>query len=215
MVSSLDSDRQIDCSRAFLLSEGDSGLTAGGGALRVDTRELLHNDFAIARGEERVSEPIEFVRAEGRTPGDLIGTTYTTLTIVSQRFIDVLREHHFMGWTTFPILVRFEDGSDLERYFGLAVTGRCGAIDDSLSEPIILPPPVPSGRARSALRGVCFCPDTWDGSDMFCAQDYAGVFVTERVKETLERAGVTNVAFRRLSEIERIWRADRSVINSD
>lgn len=184
-------------------------------ALRVSSRELLRNDFALARGEERPSEPIEFVPAEGRIPGDLIGTTYATITLVSERFLDVLREHGFTGWTTFPARVFLGDGRELDGYHGLAVRGRCGAIDDSLSEKVTLPPPVAAGRARPGLRGLCFPPESWDGNDVFTAEGYAGAFVLERVKEALERADLTNVAFRRLSEIERVWRADRSVIQAD
>lgn len=65
------------------------------------------------------------------------------------------------------------------------------------------------------MRGLCFPPESWDGSDIFTAEGYAGIFAVEAVKEALEGAGVTNVDFRRLSEIERIWRADRSVIPAE
>jgi hypothetical protein len=35
------------------------------------------------------------------------------------------------------------------------------------------------------------------------------------VKEAIEQTGITNVDFRRLSEIERTWRADGSLIQDD
>jgi hypothetical protein len=90
----------------------------------VSSRELLDNDFALARGEESPSEPIEFVRDEGRKLHDVIGTTYATLSLVSERFLDVLREHSFTGWTTFPVRVLLDDESGL-------------------------PPPVPGGRSAN------------------------------------------------------------------
>jgi Immunity protein family (Imm11) len=214
MVSGRGSER-LECSQAFELGEGYEGLGPGSRGLRVRSRELLGNDVALARGEEQPSDPIEFVRDEGRTPHDLIGTTYATLVLVSERFLAVLREHGFSGWTTFPVTVSLDDGSELESYRGFAVTGRCGAIDDSLSEEVVLPAPAPGGRARPGLRGLCFPPESWDGSDIFTAEGYAGIFVVEAVKEALEEAAVTNVDFRRLSEIERIWRADRSVIEAE
>lgn len=215
MASSLDSDRRLECSQAFDLGEGYEGLGPGGRALRVRSRELLHNSSEIARAEEKVSEPIEFVRDEGRKPHDLIGTSYGRPLLVSERFLDVLREHGFTGWTTFPIRVFLDRGSELEGYHGFAVTGRCGPIDDSLSEEVILPPPAPGGRARAGLRGLCFPPESWDGSDIFTSEaGGAAIFVVERVKQALEEAGVTNVAFERLSEIERIWRADGSLIET-
>lgn len=146
----------------------------------------------------------------------MIGTAYVTLTLVSERFLAVLRQHNFAGWTTFPVrVVLSEDGRELGGYHGLAVTGRAGPIDDSLSEEVVIPPPVPEGRASPGLRGLCFPPESWDGSDIFTADNEAAIFVVEPVKAALEAAGVTNIDFQRLSEIERTWRADRSLIEAE
>jgi hypothetical protein len=145
----------------------------------------------------------------------LIGTTYGLPVLVSERFLDVLREHGFTGWTTFPVRVFLHDGSELKGYSGFAVTGRAGPIDDSLSEEVILPPLVPSGRARPGLRGACFAPESWDGSDFFACGDSSAITVTETVRQALEAARLSNVAFKRLSEIERIWRADGSIIEGE
>jgi hypothetical protein len=213
--SSLGSERQLKCSEAFDLSEGYEGLGPDGRALRVSSRELLDNDLALARGEARPAEPIEFVHDEGRTPHDVVGTTYGRPILVSERFLDVLREHRFTGWATFPVRVFLGDGSELDGYHGLAVIGRAGPIDDSLSEEVILPPPAPHGRAHRGLRGACFPAETWDGSDVFACGESSGITVTEAVKQALEEAKITNVAFQRLSEIERIWRADGSLIAAD
>lgn len=72
MASSPDSERRLDSSEAFELGEGYEGLGPRGRALRVSSRELLHDDFALARGDDRPSEPIEFIRDEGRTPHDVV-----------------------------------------------------------------------------------------------------------------------------------------------
>lgn len=103
-----------------------------------------------------------------------------------------------------------DEGSELDGYHGFAVIGRAGPIDDSLSEEVVLPPPAPQGRARRALRGACFPPESWDGSDVFACGESSAITVTEAVKEALEEAQISNVAFKRLSEIERTWRADGS-----
>jgi hypothetical protein len=125
----------------------------------------------------------------------------------------VLEGEGFTGWTTFP--VRVDDrGTQRRDYEGLAVVGRCGAIDDSLSEEILLPPPVAGGRSARALRGLCFPPDSWDGTDVFTAEGRTDVFVVERVKAALELTGITNVGFDRLSEIERTWKADGSLLEA-
>lgn len=198
MVSSRAS-RQLSPADAYDLSEAWER-----GALRVSRREVLHSPFEIGRGEERPTRPIVFVRSEGLTPRDVIGTTYATLTLVSEHLLHVLRGHGFSGWTTFPIEILFGNNQRLIGYEGLAVTGRCGGIDDRLSQKIVLDAPAtPGGRSRPGLRGLCFSSETWDGSDVFTSDDRASIFVVERLKVALVDAGVTNVQFRRLSEVER------------
>jgi hypothetical protein len=203
-------DTRLECWQAFNLAEAFEP-----GALRVKSRELVHGAFELARAELRPERPIDYVRDEGRTPHDLIGTTDAVVTLVSDRLIAILRAREFRGWTTFPVQIFLDDGSTLDGYLGLAVTGRSGPIDDRFSEDAIQPPPVSGGQPGRALRGLCFEPESWDGSDIFTPEGYAGRFVVEAVKNALEEAGVSNVEFRRLSEIERIWRADGSVIESD
>jgi hypothetical protein len=183
--------------------------------LRVSGRDEIANYFALARGEDLPLEPLEFVRASGGKPHDLIGTTYAVLQLISPRLIALLEEHGFTGWTTYPAKILLDDGSEVEGYRGLAVTGRCGPIEDDLSERIMLRPPVPTGRSMPGLRGMCFRPDTWDGSDIFTPEGFAAVFVVERVKEALETAGITNITLERVSEIERTWRADGRVIEAE
>jgi hypothetical protein len=208
--------RQLDCAEAFALSEGREGLGPTNRALRVRSRKLLQNNIAIARAEHVPGAPIEFVRDEGRKAYDVIGTTYSSLLLVSSCLTAVLRNHRFTGWTTFPVRILGSDGNELDGYSGVAITGRCGPIDDDLSEKVTLPPPIPHGRARLGLRGLCFGPDTWDGSDLFTSEmGGAWIFVVERVKDALENAGLRNLEFRRLSEIERAWRADGRLIESE
>jgi hypothetical protein len=189
----------------------DEGATLGAnrsGGLRLKCRERIDNPFALARGEARPTRPLKFVPAEGRVPHDFIGTTNASVHLVSAKLQDVLDEHGFTGWTTFPVMVIDDDGAELPGYAGLAVTGRCGPIDDRLSERITLPPHFGGGPERRGLRGIYFRPDSWDGSDLFAPKDSASVYVVERVKDALAAAGVTNVQFERLSEFERTWRAN-------
>jgi hypothetical protein len=202
--------RRLECWQAFDLAEAFEP-----GALRVRSRELQHRAFELARAEFRPEGPIDYVRDEGHTPHDLIGTTDAAVTLVSSRLLAILDERKFSGWTTFRVQIFLDDGSTLGEYAGLAVTGRSGPIDDRFSKDVIQPPPVPGGQSGRALRGLCFEPESWDGHDIFTPEGYAGSFVVEAVKDALEEAAVSNVEFRRLSEIERIWRADGSVIGSD
>ncbi|MFN8149665.1 MAG: hypothetical protein U0R24_00875 [Solirubrobacterales bacterium] len=188
---------RLDCAAAFALSEEFNR-----NALRLSSRELLHNDLALLRGEVQPSEPIEFVRDEGSDARDWVGTTYATLQLVSPKFLRLLDEHGFTGWTTFPVELALDISQALEGYRGLAITGRCGRIEEEMSERITLPPPVPQGHSRPGLRGLCFEPDSWDGSDLFMPEDSAWVLATEQVIGALKYAGIVGVVYRRRSEIE-------------
>lgn len=203
----------MDCSEAYLLGEGEAGLSSGGRALRVSSRDLLDDPAAIARAEVKVSAPITFVREEGSEAMDLVGTTYAVLFLVSDRFIRVLHQSRFTGWGTFSVDLEGVEGITPDGHRGFVVTGRCGPIMDELSQSVIVPPPVPGGRSSRQLRGLCFQPETWDGSDVFMPESGGWVFVVEEVKDALEAAGMTNVEFRRASDVHRAWRADGSVID--
>lgn len=168
--------------------------------MRADVLDLQIDPFRLARGEERPHEWIRCVRAEGRRLLDVVGTTYAFLKLVSPRFIAVLEDHRFRGWTPVPVELDVRGG---DGYAVLAVTGRAGPIDDALSERITIPAPVPQGEAGPGLRGLFFRRDTWDGSEVFTSQDRASIFVTPTVKEALETAGITGAEFERLSDIER------------
>ena len=213
MASRSDSEISLDCAHAYELGEGREGLKSGGGAVRVRSRTSL-DQFALLRAEYIPSEPVTFEWDSGDQPLDVIGTTHASLILVSMRFVDVLRQHSFTGWTTWPALIQWPDGGDLGGYRGIAVLGRCGPIDDSLSDEVVLPPPVAGGRARRALRGLCFAPDSWDGSHIFtCDSGGGAIFVTEAVREAVARAHLTNVSVMKLADIERTWRADGSLID--
>ncbi len=201
----------LPCTDAYAMGEGDAGLGQGA-ALRVRSRNLLDNVEALVRAEASPPEPIPFVADEGNDAQDVIGTTYGVLLLVSDRVVRVLHEHRFSGWATFLVQIELQGGARLEGYHGIAVTGRAGPIDDNLSERIVLPAPVPGGREAPGLRGLCFPPESWDGSDLFTAERSLGLFVVEDVKVALEEAGITNIDFRRLSDIERTWRANGDLV---
>ena len=97
-------------------------------------------------------------------------------------------------------------------YDGLAVTERCGPIDDSLSAEVILPP---QHLEDALVRGcVCVFSESWDGSDISTAGGYAGSFVVAPVKDALENAHHQCVLRAQLRD-RAIWRADGSIIASE
>lgn len=206
----------LACSDSFLLGEGEAGLGHRARAIRGRYASGESNDrvAALARGEVEPSEPVAITQDEGREPMDYMGTTLAAGRLISERFRTLLVQGGFTGWRTYPVRVELSDGRVLDGYHGLAVTGRAGPIDDSLSESVVIPPPVPEGRASRGLRGICFEPASWDGSDLFMCGDYLGVAVHRSVRDAIVEAQISNVELRCLAQIERKWQADGTVIGS-
>ncbi|MFQ5423999.1 MAG: hypothetical protein ACE5F9_08465 [Phycisphaerae bacterium] len=174
-------------------------------ALHVRPRndEDIEDVSALYRARVRPDKPLvfEFFKgASGSTAHDFVSTGFAALLLVSNRVVKVLAG--FTGWTTYPVEVYGKNGELIAGYHGLAVTGRCGPIDDARSRPAIQPPAVPAGRPRPIWIGLYFDPATWDGSDIFLPQGNEGTFVTRPVKMSLEEAKATNVYFRPLTEME-------------
>ena len=175
------------------------------GALHVHPRSLddIEDDVALYEGRVTLQAPLafEFMKgASGSTPYDFVSTSLPPLKLVSERVVAVLRD--FTGWATYPVEVYGKKGELVAGYHGLAVTGRCGPIDDSRSRPAIRPPAVPHGQATRMWIGLYFDPVSWDGSDVFLPKGNGRTFITEDLKSALERAGITNVYFTALSEAE-------------
>lgn len=170
----------------------------------VESCDEAIDDYALLEGRLKPSHPPELRRSLGTLPRDLVLGTSVALYLLSSRAIEVLDRANFSGWTTYPADVSGALGGRLEGYAGLAVTGRCGPIRNELSKPILLPPPSPRGRSVWGWRGLYFEPNTWDGSDIFLAEGTAFVIVVARVKDVIERAQLSNFAFRPLTSIDRI-----------
>jgi hypothetical protein len=154
----------------------------------------------VTRGELHIDNPIGVYHKMGGSPKDIIWTSHGVPMIVSQRVIDVLTEAGISGWGTYPVRVLDRAGNEVEGYFGLQVTGRCGPIDPSRSEVIHRRFP---GGIFPQLKGFYFDPASWDGSDVFVAEkEHHGIFVTERARIALQKARIRNVRFRAASSIE-------------
>jgi hypothetical protein len=189
----------FDYGRFFALGEGFTP-----SAVRASSAEAIPDPYALTRAEVSPHAPISFVHFEGRDLHDLIGTTYAGLHLLSDRAIHVLAERQFTGWATYPVELRDVHGDPVPGYQGLAVTGRCGPIEDSLSPIDVLPPPVPTGKAMPHRIGLFFEPETWDHSDVFTPRDTNWVFVTEEVRDAFAAANLTNLNLRRLTEVQRL-----------
>ena len=181
------------------------------GALRVDPDDPEFDSFALARGEWRPARALRFNHDHGTQAYDLVGTTYAVAVLVSERFLDVLKTHEFSGWSTYPVTVRGRNSEPVEGLHGFQITGRAGPIRERLSERVMLPPPMPQGRAMSHLKGLFFEPGTWDGSDIFAPAGTAFMCAQEAVVSALAEAAITNVTAERLTELDPCGLAGRSL----
>lgn len=161
------------------------------------------DELRLFLGEQAPAKPVEFRQVEcasGSTVGDLISTSAIPLVLLSQRAMSVFGE--FSGCSSFPADVKDLRGNTVRGYRGLVVKGRCGPIDDALSEARDCPPPVPGGRRTRGWFGLYFKQMDWDRSDIFVPETSALTVVVERVKLACVAAKLTNIEFRPLSELE-------------
>ncbi|KFE63497.1 hypothetical protein [Hyalangium minutum] len=135
-------------------------------------------------------------------PVEVIWATYAAPIIVSDSVVHLLRSHSFTGWSLYDVTVHGKQGELLPGYHGLAITGRCGAIDWSkgLAEPKVYP-----ARVSTVWKGLFFDPASWDGSDLFVPTNGNYVCVVEAVKKAVKKAKVRNAVFEALDQFERSW----------
>ena len=186
--------------KIFLLGEAGSN-RAFRGDLDVET-----DTFGLTRAEVHPTQPVRVGWGMGRArPVDsMMWATHAAIVIVADSVVQLLRSHGFTGWTTYEVAVRDKQGEPAPGYHGLAVTGRCGPIDPSLS--VELPRIRPTG-VFTIWKGLFFDPASWDGSDFFTStQNMGSVFVVDAVKQAFERAKIRNVHFTALDQFERSWK---------
>ena len=112
---------------------------------------------------------------------------------VSDRVIELLRDGGFTGWDTYPVEVYLKDGSKLDGYQGLMVTGGECDIDISLSEQVATIGPWPMGTAQTCLKELPIVLDSWDGSDFFRVKEAGGIYITRRLREAMKKARISNL----------------------
>ena len=118
--------------------------------------------------------------------------------------IQVLEEHRFTGWATFPIRVEGLMAEDFEGFRGLAATGRSGGFDDGRSRRVVRPGP--GGRPAPHRLGLHPHAGSWDGSDFFIPAGTSALCVTQPVRDALLQRRTVGILMERLSEVaEWIW----------
>lgn len=191
------SSARVEADEVFLL-----GIAHKRGALHLESVEPIADPFRVSRGEDRARRV--FRQCMGSRQYDFVGTTHAVIRLVSSRVVELLHREGVTGWATFDVEVLSKRGMPIEGYHGLAITGICGSIDNSKSPRVWREPAVSGGNRYQAWLGLYPDLDSWDGSEVFGPPATGYVFVTERVKNLLERHKVTGVRFQKLTETERL-----------
>lgn len=171
--------------------------------LRLEPKsEFVNEELAnmLAFGKVTASNSVKFKGFMGGPVADILRTSLPPFLCVSEKVINILKENHFTGWSTYPVEVSDRKGNNLPGYYGFAVTSYAGKRDISRS-PIVVTYTSPDGRTSTAYKGFYFDEDKWDGSDIFRVHP-AWIIVTKTVKDAFTKAKIRNVKFIALPDEE-------------
>jgi hypothetical protein len=188
--------KQIDFSKFYYLTES---IKERGMEISTDGIKESEQNWDVFIGKLTPLKPIQVRLYKNGMRLDYHSFVETRL--LSKNILDVLSRNNIKGWSTYPITLLDKKKQPIEGYVGLVVTGKCG-------------PTLKEKRERktkydaeidniySVYVGFYFDPITWDGSDIFSPEGTAVIIVTEKVKTAFEQAGITNVTFTPLTEVE-------------
>jgi hypothetical protein len=177
-------------SRSFQVNS--VGLDEGEGSLK-DHKSLIQAKF------EGINFPVLFKQVSGKNFTDILNTGWSSLYLISDKFKNLLEEHHFTGWTTYPIIIRDKKGNQIEGYHGFSVTGVSGPISHANS-PSFEARYVPKGPLVRFYKGATIDLSKWDGSDFFIPEGRTGIVMTEKVAELLKKNKTTNIYLTNVAE---------------
>ena len=182
---------------SFYWVEEPAATRAYRGSLRDDPPGIDY--FRLARGTASTERPIRVSHYGGKTPGDFIWTDYPAVCLISARLKEALESKALKGWCTYPVQLFSRTREEMNGFFGLAITGRCGMLDWQRSLPVLKDYP---GGMSTDYRGICFPEDSWDGSDLFMPRETAWIFASERFGALAKSLRVKNAKLRRLGTAE-------------
>ncbi len=166
-------------------------------------KDKVQYGFDLLWGKEKPKKPIIFGHNGGTRPKDFMSANPPIL-LISDKVIQVLKKERFTGWSTFSAKVFNKKREEVAGYSGLVINGRCGPVDESKSPWTTRKARV--GEAQVKVRyGYYFDLKSWDGKDIFCSEGKGTIIVTERVKEALQAANLTNFKLTKATEFERMW----------
>jgi len=186
----------IDFSKFYFLNSESKR-----GTIEVDSDIDDLDSFGVLSGQQMIGK-LSFYVHKGKRFADLIDTTFLGLHLVSNNFVQVLEENEFVGWRTYPVTVKDKQGGSITGYSGLVVTGKGGPMEKRRSKTFLKPPSARGGKPVEIWRGLYFDPLRWDHSDVFLIEKTLFIIVTEKVRERLLAANLSNLSFKPLIDIE-------------
>jgi hypothetical protein len=166
--------------------------------IRATVSPSIEDDWRLLCGEIR-PELMHFrQRFAGSQAGDFIWTTSVSPVAVHERVLQAFEAAGITGWATYPVEVYTVKDDRLPGYHGLAITGRCGPLDRSMSTPV---DPVVSQFGFQRWRGLHWLAETWDGSDLFLPEQASFKICTARVAQLLKRMKARNIRLEPTSDV--------------
>ena len=149
------------------------------GAFRIQSK-VKYDTLKIIDESTPLIKENNFTVVKGKKSFDLVHFDDSVFFAISSKFKGLLEIENVTGWGSFPIQI--EDLDD--EYYGIYIKSKAGPILnlDALN--------------NYETEAVEFDLSTWDGSDIFNLQDTLLYVCTARVREIIEKAKITNVAFR-------------------
>jgi hypothetical protein len=166
-----------------------------------ENSDLFDQHMLILGIYDNVNLPVIFNQQSGKKIEDIIDTGWAGLYLISDRLKQIMENERLSGWKTFPVRVYDKNGSEIEKYHGFSITGRCGPVDINKSN-IVEKQIIPDGPFVKYYRGLYVGLDKWDGSDFFIPEKYYGTIMTERAAVVLKKNRVTNLRIKNLMDID-------------
>ncbi len=132
---------------------------------------------------------------------DVLSTGFAGIYLFSEKVRMIISNYKITGCSFIPVIIDTGNGEKRFDYYFLTVIGKCGEIDNSLSQKTEVT--YKSGKTGYQYKGVIFDLATWDGSDFFSPSNRISTIITERTKMILDQNGISNIEYMPIGEIMR------------
>jgi hypothetical protein len=164
---------------------------------------LISDSRSVLLGQEKLSVPVKFTVKMGRKYTDFITSTYTSINLVSERFVNAVTLNKFTGIDFVETEIYAKNGNKIDKkYFIIVVNGRLGRIDWGASVVVDKPPRVPNGRSYKVHKGLFFEQSIFEYRDFSVPIDTGMIIVSSRVADFINHEQMSNVKLCHCEEYE-------------